>query len=72
MSKGCIGAAAHEQATDQPSAALDMVTVLGVPVSGRLQRTATRPTVLRMRNPWSRVAPVPNCWLVQLVNLSRP
>jgi len=48
MSKGCIGAAAHEQATDQPSAALDMVTVLGVPVSGRLQRTATRPTVLRM------------------------
>ena len=58
---GWVGASAQEQATYQPSASGERVTVVGVPAWGRLQRTALRPSLDRTKHPWSRVAPVPNC-----------
>src|SRR5262249_59623815 len=58
---GRIGTSAHENPTYQPSACCDSVTVLGVPSSGRLHRTASRPIVERTRKPFSSVAPLPNC-----------
>ena len=58
---GCTGTSAQEKQTYQPSASLRIVTVLGVPSSGRDQRTAMRPILERTRKPLSSVAPLPNC-----------
>ena len=41
--KGRIGTSTHEKHTYQPSASLEMMTVLGVPSMGRDQRIARRP-----------------------------
>ncbi len=46
-------------ATYQPSASLEMVTVLGMPSKGRDQWTVIRPILERTRNPLSSVAPLP-------------
>jgi hypothetical protein len=40
---GCRGTSAQEKLTYQPSASREIVTVLGVPSSGRDQRSASRP-----------------------------
>ena len=61
VGKGCIGTSAQEKQTYQPSASRLIVTVLGVPSSGRDQRTAIRPILERTRKPFSSVAPLPNC-----------
>ena len=58
--KGCIGTSAQEKQAYQPSASLEIVTVLGVPSIGRDQRTAMRPILERTRKPLSSVAPLPN------------
>jgi hypothetical protein len=55
-----LGAGAgNELATYQPSAARARVTVLGVPCSGRDQRTASRPIVATTRHPLTSRAPLP-------------
>jgi hypothetical protein len=46
---GSVGTSAHEYETYQPSASLEMVTVLIVPWIGRDQRTAMRPILLKTR-----------------------
>jgi hypothetical protein len=58
--KGCAGTSAQEKQTYQPSGSRLIVTVLGVPASGRDQRTAIRSILNRARKPFSRVAPLPN------------
>jgi hypothetical protein len=58
--KGCIGASTQEMQTYQPSASQVIVTVLGIPSMGRLQRMAIRPILDSTRNPLSSVAPLPN------------
>ena len=49
----CIGTAAQENETYQPSASRPIVTVLGVPASGRDQRTAPLPILDSTRKPLS-------------------
>src|SRR5215813_13160406 len=51
--RGSVGTSVHEIATYLPSASLEMVTVLGVPSSGRLQWTLMRPILDRTREPLS-------------------
>src|SRR5262249_52242855 len=58
---GRIGTPAQEKQAYQPSASRLIVTVLGVPSSGRDQRTVIRPILDRTRKPLSSVAPLPNC-----------
>ena len=57
--KGCADTSAHEIATYQPSASLLIVTVLGIPWRGRLQRIAIRPTFDTTRKPLPSRAPFP-------------
>src|SRR5215475_5531497 len=63
---GCVGASAHEMATYQPSASLEIVTVLGVPSKGRDQCTPRRPILESTREPLSNVAPLPYALNVKL------
>jgi hypothetical protein len=51
----------QEKQAYHPSTSRLMVTVLGVPSRGRLQRTARRPILESTRKPLSSVAPLPNC-----------
>src|SRR5262249_57410666 len=51
---GCVGTSAQEKHTYHPSASREIVTVLGIPSSGRLQRTPIRPILERIRKPLSR------------------
>ncbi|HEV8191561.1 MAG TPA: hypothetical protein VGP82_08760 [Ktedonobacterales bacterium] len=62
--RGGVGTAAQEQQAYQPSAALERVTVLGLPANGRDHRRASRPSLESPRKPWARgaagqSAPVP-------------
>jgi hypothetical protein len=63
---GCVGTAAQEHDTYQPSASLETVIVLGAPWRGRLRLTATRPILLSTRTPLSNRAPLPHSLSVQL------
>src|SRR5262249_53725909 len=54
-----VGACAQEQHTDQPCASRETVTVLLVPATGRLQRTAIHPILARAKQPLSNWAPLP-------------
>src|SRR5258708_34206209 len=64
---GWVGTSAHEHETYQPSAALEIVTVLGVPSMGRDQGTATRPNLERARKPLSSRTPLPDpFWVKEL------
>ena len=56
---GCADTSTQEIATYQPSASLEIVTVLGVPSMGRDQWTAMRPILARTSAPLSSRAPLP-------------
>ncbi len=58
---GRTGTSAQARLAYQPSASREIVTGLGVPSSGRDQRTATRPIFDRTRKPLSSRAPLSYC-----------
>ena len=55
-----MGTSAHEKATYQPSASLEIGDGLGHPLQRRDQWTLIRPILDRTRKPLSSVAPLPN------------
>src|SRR5215831_15050753 len=64
--KGCAGTSALETHACQPSASRLMVTVFGVPPSGRCSRRGRRPFLERLGTPPSSVTPLPYARNVKL------
>src|SRR5262249_47954458 len=69
---GWTGTSAQEQQPYHPSASWLSVTVLLLPTTGRLQRTALRPILDKTRDPFSHRAPLPYAWYVKECQRVRP